>query len=169
MCLRDGTLVPAAGTSQTCNACGHRSRKNRESQAVFRCKACGHTDNADANASRNVLAEASPPSGRGWTRPRRMGTILPKEPMQARRPVRRSSLARTERQARPKGHPNPRGRSRLQHARDRRPLRNPGRKRKHRNPGQAARYREVPHGGPSQPRRRAVTPIAEPEPHVLPA
>ena len=55
--VRTGTrieLVPARGTSQTCNACSYRSPKNRESQAVFRCKACGHEDNADANAARNV-------------------------------------------------------------------------------------------------------------------
>ena len=32
-------LVPAADTSTTCNACGGRNPKNRESQAVFRCRA----------------------------------------------------------------------------------------------------------------------------------
>ena len=47
-------LVPAAGTSQTCNACSCRHAKNRENQARFRCTSCGHTDNADANAARNV-------------------------------------------------------------------------------------------------------------------
>ena len=54
---RTGTrieLVPARGTSQTCNDCGHRRRENRESQARFRCRSCGHEDNADANAARNV-------------------------------------------------------------------------------------------------------------------
>lgn len=54
---RTGTrvwLVPAPGTSQTCNACSYRSRENRKSQAVFRCKRCGHHDNADVNASKNV-------------------------------------------------------------------------------------------------------------------
>lgn len=29
-------------TSQTCSQCGHRAAENRESQAVFRCVACGH-------------------------------------------------------------------------------------------------------------------------------
>jgi transposase len=43
-------------TSQQCHACGHVSRKNRESQAVFRCESCGHHDHADANAAKNVLA-----------------------------------------------------------------------------------------------------------------
>jgi len=43
-------------TSQQCRACGHTARENRESQAVFACVACGHSDHADANAARNVLA-----------------------------------------------------------------------------------------------------------------
>jgi ribosomal protein L37AE/L43A len=46
--------VDPAYTSQTCNACGHRDPKNRESQAVFRCRACGHTAHADVNAARNI-------------------------------------------------------------------------------------------------------------------
>jgi transposase len=46
--------VDPAYTSQTCNPCGHRDPKNRESQAVFRCRACGHTDHADVNAARNI-------------------------------------------------------------------------------------------------------------------
>jgi putative transposase len=28
----------------------------RESQALFRCVACGYTDNADVNAARNIAA-----------------------------------------------------------------------------------------------------------------
>ncbi|MEV7014115.1 transposase [Streptosporangium sp. NPDC051022] len=41
-------------TSQTCNACGHRAAESRESQSRFRCVACGHRDNADVNAAKNV-------------------------------------------------------------------------------------------------------------------
>nr|WP_157554271.1 RNA-guided endonuclease TnpB family protein [Herbidospora sakaeratensis] len=41
-------------TSQTCNACGHRTPENRESQAEFRCRACGQQANADVNAARNI-------------------------------------------------------------------------------------------------------------------
>ncbi|TDC58189.1 transposase [Actinomadura sp. KC345] len=41
-------------TSQTCHACGHRAPDNRESQAVFRCAACGHAANADVNAANNI-------------------------------------------------------------------------------------------------------------------
>jgi putative transposase len=46
--------VNPAYTSQTCYACGHCDARNRESQAVFRCRACGHADHADVNAARNI-------------------------------------------------------------------------------------------------------------------
>jgi IS605 OrfB family transposase len=46
--------VNPAYTSQTCHACGHRAAESRESQAVFRCRACGHADHADVNAARNI-------------------------------------------------------------------------------------------------------------------
>ena len=42
-------------TSQTCPVCGHRDKKNRRSQELFECQSCGHTDNADTNASKNIL------------------------------------------------------------------------------------------------------------------
>jgi putative transposase len=43
-------------TSQRCSACGHVDGKSRESQAVFRCTACGFACNADVNAARNIAA-----------------------------------------------------------------------------------------------------------------
>ena len=43
-------------TSQQCRLCHHTEPGNRDSQAVFRCLACGHEDHADANAARNILA-----------------------------------------------------------------------------------------------------------------
>jgi len=43
-------------TSQRCSACAHVARENRESQAVFRCAACGYAGNADVNAARNIAA-----------------------------------------------------------------------------------------------------------------
>ncbi len=46
--------VPAAFTSQCCHECGHIAAENRENQAVFRCKRCGHTANADVNAAKNI-------------------------------------------------------------------------------------------------------------------
>lgn len=49
-------LVPAAYTSQRCSACGHIDPDSRESQARFRCRACGHSTNADVNAAINIAA-----------------------------------------------------------------------------------------------------------------
>lgn len=59
--------VPAAFTSQRCNACGHTERRNRKSQACFRCIECGHTGDADINAARNIrdIAFRHVASGRG--------------------------------------------------------------------------------------------------------
>ncbi len=48
--------VNPAYTSQRCSACGHVDRKSRESQASFRCTACGFACNADVNAARNIAA-----------------------------------------------------------------------------------------------------------------
>jgi putative transposase len=47
--------VPAHHTSQTCPECGHVSKDNRQTQAVFACVACGHTGNADWVATVNIL------------------------------------------------------------------------------------------------------------------
>ncbi|MCW2938496.1 MAG: Mobile element protein [Actinomycetia bacterium] len=43
-------------TSQRCSACGIVDREARESQAVFRCRSCGYTGNADVNAAINIAA-----------------------------------------------------------------------------------------------------------------
>jgi putative transposase len=48
--------INAAFTSQRCSACGQVDPKSRESQAVFRCAACGYARNADVNAARNIAA-----------------------------------------------------------------------------------------------------------------
>ncbi len=50
--------VPAAFTSQRCHQCGHTGKGNRESQAVFRCRRCAWTGNADTNAAINIREEA---------------------------------------------------------------------------------------------------------------
>ena len=65
--------VPARNTSRTCAECGHVDKDNRKKQAHFKCLACGHTDNADINAARNILdlglnrllAGGAPVTGRG--------------------------------------------------------------------------------------------------------
>ncbi|MCM3791324.1 IS200/IS605 family element RNA-guided endonuclease TnpB [Domibacillus indicus] len=41
-------------TSQKCHSCGHTAKENRRTQAVFICVSCGHSENADINASRNI-------------------------------------------------------------------------------------------------------------------
>jgi len=48
--------ISPAFTSQRCSACGEVDGKSRESQAVFRCTACGFACNADVNAARNIAA-----------------------------------------------------------------------------------------------------------------
>jgi putative transposase len=48
--------IPPAYTSQTCSQCKIRDREARESQAVFRCRACGYCGHADVNAARNIAA-----------------------------------------------------------------------------------------------------------------
>jgi transposase len=48
--------VSPAFTSQRCSACGQVAADSRESQALFRCIACGYTSNADVNAASNIAA-----------------------------------------------------------------------------------------------------------------
>jgi putative transposase len=52
-------------TSQRCARCGHTEPNNRESQAVFVCRACGHRAHADVNASENINAAGHAVAGRG--------------------------------------------------------------------------------------------------------
>src|SRR5580692_11729763 len=48
--------ISPAYTSQRCSACGHIAAGSRQSQALFRCVACGFAWNADVNAARNITA-----------------------------------------------------------------------------------------------------------------
>lgn len=48
--------VDPKNTSRTCPCCGHVSKDNRKSQALFRCVECGHEANADHVGALNVLA-----------------------------------------------------------------------------------------------------------------
>jgi transposase len=48
--------VNPAYTSQMCSQCKTTDRRARESQAVFRCRACGYSGNADVNAAQNIAA-----------------------------------------------------------------------------------------------------------------
>jgi putative transposase len=62
--------INPAYTSQCCSVCGTVDAKARESQAVFACRSCGYTGNADVNAAKNiaaghaVTARGGRPSGR---------------------------------------------------------------------------------------------------------
>jgi putative transposase len=53
---RNGTLkeVNPSFTSQTCPNCGHISKDNRKTQAMFKCVKCGYEGNADIVAAINI-------------------------------------------------------------------------------------------------------------------
>ena len=63
---RTGTRVvrtPAPYSSQRCSACQHVCPESRESQAVFRCVACGFREHADINAAHNHNAAGRKEAG----------------------------------------------------------------------------------------------------------
>lgn len=45
-------------TSQACAECGVVDKENRKKQAEFKCVSCGHEDNADINAAKNILIKS---------------------------------------------------------------------------------------------------------------
>ena len=47
--------INPAFSSQRCNDCGFISKNNRKSQSDFHCGNCSYTENADLNASKNIL------------------------------------------------------------------------------------------------------------------
>jgi len=54
---KGGSLVEVDSryTSQKCSCCGHTEKGNRKSQETFKCLNCGHEENADVNAAKNIL------------------------------------------------------------------------------------------------------------------
>jgi putative transposase len=52
---RELIAVDPRHTSTRCASCGHTESESRVSQAVFRCRRCGHEDHADINAATNIL------------------------------------------------------------------------------------------------------------------
>jgi putative transposase len=46
-------------TSQQCSVCGFISKENRKSQSEFVCLKCGHAENADINAAKNIALRAA--------------------------------------------------------------------------------------------------------------
>jgi transposase len=81
--------IDSAYTSQTCHACGHCAAENRESQAVFRCRACGHADHADVNAAKNI-AVGRTVTARGALQP--LGGATNREPQPVRSLLRRDRV-----------------------------------------------------------------------------
>ena len=53
-CGKKVIVVDPRYTSQKCHSCGHTAKENRRTQAAFSCVSCGHSENADINASRNI-------------------------------------------------------------------------------------------------------------------
>jgi putative transposase len=51
--------VDPRNTSRECSACGYTDKKNRKNQASFACLECGHTENADYNAAKNIMFRAA--------------------------------------------------------------------------------------------------------------
>lgn len=47
--------VPPQNTSRCCPSCGHTTKENRQTQAVFECVECGYTENADVVGAINIL------------------------------------------------------------------------------------------------------------------
>jgi len=52
--------VPPQNTSNTCSVCGFSHKDNRKTQSEFICLKCGHSENADYNASQNIKREGIP-------------------------------------------------------------------------------------------------------------
>jgi IS605 OrfB family transposase len=50
--------VDPRNTSRICSACGHCDKANRKNQSEFDCKSCGHSENADINAAKNIRFRA---------------------------------------------------------------------------------------------------------------
>ena len=56
-----GVLVKVnpKNTSRECSKCAHTDKDNRLKQDIFCCQKCGHAENADINAAKNILARGT--------------------------------------------------------------------------------------------------------------
>ena len=52
--------IPPQNTSNTCSVCGFSHKDNRKTQSEFVCLKCGHSENADYNASQNIKRKGIP-------------------------------------------------------------------------------------------------------------
>jgi putative transposase len=78
--------INPAYTSQTCSACGTRDREARESQACLRCWSCGHAENADVNAAKNIAAGHAVTARGGPPQPGRPQNREPRSPSNLKSP-----------------------------------------------------------------------------------
>lgn len=69
--------VDPAYTSQECSDCHHIDKRNRPSQAVFRCRSCGVVAHADWNAARNIASRAEI----AWAAVNQPHVALPSQPV----------------------------------------------------------------------------------------
>lgn len=68
VCEEEGvllTLVPNPFNSQRCFKCGWTQKSNRKGK-VFKCKHCGHEDDADENATENIFINFQLPKVSKW-------------------------------------------------------------------------------------------------------
>lgn len=49
-------LINPKNTSRRCRQCGYTAKENRQTQERFQCVECGHSENADRHAARNIEA-----------------------------------------------------------------------------------------------------------------
>ncbi|KAF5053996.1 putative transposase DNA-binding domain protein [anaerobic digester metagenome] len=68
-------VIDGAYTNQQCRICGFIHPDNRPTQAAFCCLACGHTENADLNAARNMAARAAVNRSIAFCSPTRGGEV----------------------------------------------------------------------------------------------
>jgi transposase len=88
--------VRAAGTSQTCNNCGHQEKDNRKG-TKFLCLKCGHIDHADTNAAKNIRDRAdffgSYPAWAGDDKPVEHGDPSPATKQEAEQSAPRGNIS----------------------------------------------------------------------------
>jgi len=79
----DLIFINPKNTSIKCSICSHIAKENRESLTKFQCVKCKHTENADLNASKNILAEGHSVIACG------VGAMVPtvKQELQTRKPA----------------------------------------------------------------------------------
>ena len=89
------SITPASYTSQSCNVCGYIDKSNRPNQHTFKCKNCGHTDNADFNASKNIRDRIVNPTLRTLLHDKQSGKQYTFEPKKIKYKQIKSKLNKT--------------------------------------------------------------------------